>query len=35
MQEEASGYPRLEAARAKARVSKVEQTFAALRDIEE
>jgi ketol-acid reductoisomerase len=34
MEEEESGYPRLEAARAKARASQVEQTFAALRDIE-
>ena len=34
MAEEASGYPRLEAARAQARASKVEQTFAALREIE-
>jgi ketol-acid reductoisomerase len=34
MQEEESGYPRLDAARAQARASKVEQTFAALREIE-
>jgi ketol-acid reductoisomerase len=34
MQEEETGYPRLDAARAQARKSKVEQTFAALREIE-
>jgi ketol-acid reductoisomerase len=34
MQEEEAGYPRLDAARAQARASKVEQTFAALREIE-
>jgi ketol-acid reductoisomerase len=34
MQEEETGYPRLDAARAQARESKVERTFAALREIE-
>jgi ketol-acid reductoisomerase len=34
MKEEESGYPRLEAARARARESNVEQTFAALQEIE-
>ena len=35
MTEESTGYPRLEAARNRARASKLEQTFARLREIEE